>query len=166
AASVSLLAAAAVKLKQRIAPYVYGEDDADLAAVVLDMCRSRKLTIAVAESCTGGMLGQRLTAIPGASEAFIGGIIAYDDDVKRMHLDVGADLIAMHGAVSIEVAAAMASGVRRKLGAGIGMAITGIAGPGGGTAEKPVGTVCLAIDGEGVSRSKALRLIGDRGEIR
>jgi nicotinamide-nucleotide amidase len=166
AESVSLLDAAAVKLKQRIAPYIYGEGDTDLAAVVLDMCRSRKLTIAVAESCTGGMLGQRLTAIPGASDAFTGGIIAYDDDVKRMHLDVGADLIAKHGAVSVEVAAAMASGVRRKLGAGIGIAITGIAGPGGGTPEKPVGTVCIAIEGEDISRSKALRLIGDREEIR
>ena len=166
AESVSLLDAAAMKLKQRIAPYVYGEGETDLAAVVLEMCRARKLTIAVAESCTGGMLGERLTATPGASDAFRGGIIAYDDEVKLTHLDVAADLIATHGAVSVEVAAAMASGVRRKLGAGIGMAITGIAGPGGGTPEKPVGTVCIAIDGEGVTRSKALRLIGDREEIR
>jgi nicotinamide-nucleotide amidase len=166
AESVSLLDAAAMKLKERIAPYVYGEGETDLAAVVLEMCRGRKLTIAVAESCTGGMLAERLTATPGASEVFLGGIIAYDDEVKVMHLDVGGDLIAAHGAVSVEVAAAMASGVRRKLGAGIGMAITGIAGPGGGTPEKPVGTVCVAIDGEGVGRSKALWLIGDREEIR
>lgn len=166
AQSMTLLEAAALKLKERIGPYVYGEDETDLAAVVLELCRARKLTIAVAESCTGGMLGQRLTATPGASDVFRGGVIAYDDDVKRMHLDVDGALIAQHGAVSVEVAAAMASGVRRKLGAGIGMAITGIAGPGGGTAEKPVGTVCVAIDGEGITRSKALRLIGDREEIR
>lgn len=162
----SLLNAAALKLREPIAPYVYGEDADDLASVVLDLCRGKGITIAVAESCTGGMLGQRLTAIAGSSDVFQGGIIAYENEVKRNQLGVSEEILKTHGAVSVECAAAMASGVRRSLGTKIGVSITGIAGPGGGTAEKPVGTVCIAIDGEGVSGAKALRLIGDREEIR
>ena len=162
----ALLESATMKLKSRIAPYVYGEDASDLAAVVLEMCRGKKLSLAVAESCTGGMLGERLTAVAGASDVFLGGVIAYDDDVKRDLLDVGAEVLRGHGAVSVEAAAAMASGVRRKVGSAIGVAITGIAGPGGGTEEKPVGTVCIALDVEGAGAAKALRLIGDREEIR
>lgn len=166
AESAAALSDAAVKLRETIAPYVYGEDDADLAAVVLAMCRQRNLTIAVAESCTGGMLGQRLTAVPGSSDSFLGGIIAYHNDVKKNQLGVGAEVLEAYGAVSIESAAAMATGARRSLAAAVGVGITGIAGPGGGTAEKPVGTVCLALDREGVTTTKALRLIGDREEIR
>lgn len=162
----SLLDAAAVKLREHIGPYVYGEDESDLAAVVLDSCRKSGATIAVAESCTGGMLGQRLTAVAGSSDVFLGGIIAYDNDVKKSLLAVSADLLARHGAVSAEVAAAMAAGVRRSVGATIGVSVTGVAGPGGGTPEKPVGTVCVALDGEGITAAKALRLIGDREEIR
>jgi nicotinamide-nucleotide amidase len=161
-----LLEAAGLKLKERIATYVYGEDGADLAAVVLDLCRMSGATIAVAESCTGGMLGERLTAVPGSSDVFRGGVIAYDNDVKKKLLGVGDDVLASHGAVSVEVASAMASGARRSVGATIGIAITGIAGPGGGTAEKPVGSVCVALDGDGIADSRALRMIGDREEIR
>jgi nicotinamide-nucleotide amidase len=166
AESESVLNAAGVKLKERIATYVYGEDDSDLAAVVLEMCRAATLKLAVAESCTGGMLGQRLTAVPGSSDVFLGGIIAYDNDVKRSQLDVAETVLSAHGAVSVQAAAAMASGVRTKLSAGIGIAVTGVAGPGGGTADKPVGTVCIALAGDGISRSRELRLIGDREEIR
>jgi nicotinamide-nucleotide amidase len=164
--SVALLDAAAVKLKERVGPYVYGEDDTDLASVVLDLCRATHLTVAVAESCTGGMLGERLTAIAGSSDVFLGGIIAYDDRVKQALLGVDAGILEAHGAVSVETAAAMASGVRKKTGAVVGIAITGIAGPGGGTEEKPVGTVCIALNGDGITSAKALRLIGDREEIR
>ena len=162
----SVLNAAALKLKPPIAPYIYGEDDADLAAVVLEICRRKGVTIAVAESCTGGMLGQRLTAIPGSSDVFLGGIIAYENEVKRKLLGVSDEILRSHGAVSVECAAAMAAGVRNSLGTKIGVSITGVAGPGGGTAEKPVGTVCIAIAGEGVDEAKSLRLIGDREEIR
>lgn len=161
-----LLAAAAVKLSGRIKAYVYGEGDADLADTVLSLCRLRRMTIAVAESCTGGMLGQRFTAVPGSSDVFRGGIIAYDNQVKENLLDVPHSLLAAHGAVSVETAAAMAAGARGRLGAGIGIGITGVAGPGGGTADKPVGTVCVAIDGDGITSAKSLRLIGDREEIR
>ena len=161
-----ILAAGAVKLKERIAPYVYGEGDADLASAVLELCRQRRLTIGVAESCTGGMLGQRLTAIAGSSDVFLGGIIAYENGVKEVQLDVPRETLAAHGAVSVETAAAMAAGARRRLGASVGMGITGIAGPGGGTPEKPVGTVCIALDGDGITSARSLRLIGDRDEVR
>ena len=166
ARSESLLAEAAMKLRESIAPYVYGEDDSDLAAAVLGLCRAARATIAVAESCTGGMLGQRLTAVPGSSDVFIGGIIAYDNRVKSKLLGVSRDVLEKFGAVSVEAAAAMASGARARFETAIGIAITGIAGPGGGTPDKPVGTVCVAIDGEGLSGARTLRLIGDREEIR
>ncbi|MDQ6719037.1 MAG: competence/damage-inducible protein A [Gemmatimonadota bacterium] len=162
----TLLNAAAMKLRKPVAPYVYGEDDADLASVVLQICRAKGVTLAVAESCTGGMLGQRLTAIPGSSDVFRGGVIAYDNSVKVALLGVSEEVLNAHGAVSVECAAAMAIGARSRLGTKIGVSITGIAGPDGGTPDKPVGTVCIAIDGEGISAAKALRLIGDREEIR
>lgn len=161
-----LLAAAAVKLKERITAYIYGEGDADLADAVLALCRIRGMTIAVAESCTGGMLGQRLTAVAGSSDVFRGGIIAYDNQVKEELLGVPHLTLTEHGAVSVEAAAAMAAGARGRLVASIGIGITGIAGPGGGTSEKPVGTVCVAIDADGITSAKSLRLIGDREEIR
>jgi nicotinamide-nucleotide amidase len=161
-----LLGAAGLKLCERIMAYVYGEGDADLAEAVLGLCRRRRLTIAVAESCTGGMLGQRLTAIAGSSDVFRGGVIAYDNEVKEALLSVPHSTLVEHGAVSVETATAMAAGVRAGIGASIGIAITGIAGPGGGTPEKPVGTVCVAIEADGITSAKCLRLIGDREEIR
>ena len=153
------------KLRIRLSAYVYGENDTDLAAVALEKCRSLGLKLAVAESCTGGVLGQRITNIPGSSDVFLGGVIAYHDDVKRQELDVRAEDIERYGAVSEQVALQMASGIRKKLGADIGVSVTGIAGPGGGTPEKPVGLVWIAVD---ASEAKARRfhLVGDRAEIR
>lgn len=161
-----LLAEGIALLRERVGSYAYGEDAVDLAAVVLDDCRHRGLRIAVAESCTGGLLGARLTAIPGSSDVVLGGVIAYDNGVKEGLLGVGADLLRVHGAVSEPVARAMAAGVRARLGAPIGAGITGVAGPGGGTPEKPVGTVCVAVDLAGTTQAHRLRLIGDRDEIR
>ena len=127
------------RLRERIGAAVYGEDAADLAAVLLDLCRADRLRLAVAESCTGGLFGTRITNIPGASDVFHGGLIAYDDRVKRQLLGVlDADLGA-HGAVSEPVALQMAKGIRVRLGTEIGVSITGVAGPDGGTPEKPVG---------------------------
>lgn len=160
------LTAGAAILAARLGTFAYAEGATDLAEVVLAACRARGLQLAVAESCTGGLLGARVTAIPGASDTFLGGVVAYDDAVKREQLGVDAAILATHGAVSEEVAKAMASGVRALLGAGIGVGITGIAGPDGGTAEKPVGLVWVAVDIEGEVRAHGGRLIGDRAEVR
>lgn len=154
-----------MKLHAAAGRYVYGEGDTDLAAVVLDLCRAAGVHVAVAESCTGGMIGERLTAIAGSSDVFLGGVIAYDNAVKEDMLGVDrADLIR-HGAVSEEVAVAMARGVRERLGAGVAIAVTGVAGPGGGTPEKPVGMVWVALAGVGET-SRCLRLFGTREEVR
>lgn len=160
------LAASAERLRSVVADAVYGEDGTDLAAVVLDLCRERGLSIAVAESCTGGLLGARLTAIPGSSDVVLGGVIAYANDVKAELLGVSNDDLRVQGAVSEPVVRAMATGVRAATGARVGMAITGIAGPGGGTEEKPVGTVWIATDIDGIVEARRTRLIGDRTEVR
>jgi len=160
------LATAAERLRSVVGEAVYGEDGADLAATVLSACRSKALTIAVAESCTGGLLGARLTAIPGSSDIVLGGVIAYANAVKSALLGVDAALLAEHGAVSEPVARAMASGARAATGARIGIAITGIAGPDGGSEEKPVGTVWIATDVDGSVEVRRTRMIGDRAEIR
>lgn len=159
------LGRAAVKLRNAAGRYVYGEDGADLAEVVLAACRRRGFRIAVAESCTGGMFGARLTAIPGSSDVFLGGIIAYENAVKRDLLDVSRADLEEHGAVSEEVAARMAKSVRERLGADIGIGITGVAGPGGGTATKPVGMVWVGLAGV-QTQTRCLRLFGTREEIR
>lgn len=166
AAADAALARAAAALRERVGDFVYGEDAADLAAVVLDACRARGLTLAVAESCTGGLLGARLTSVPGSSDVVRGGVIAYANAVKTAELGVDAAVIAAEGAVSEAVARQMASGVRARLGAGVGIGITGVAGPGGGTPEKPVGTVWLAVDVGGDVRAVGSMFIGDREEIR
>jgi nicotinamide-nucleotide amidase len=160
------LAASAERLRRAVGNAVYGEDGADLAAVVLDLCRERGLTIGVAESCTGGLLGARLTAVAGSSDVVVGGVIAYSNALKSSLLGVSATLLAEHGAVSEPVVRSMTSGCRRATAAAIGIAITGIAGPGGGTEEKPVGTVWIASDLNGVVEARCLRLIGDRAEVR
>jgi nicotinamide-nucleotide amidase len=160
------LAAACDAIRGRVGRYIYGEDDEDLAALTLAACAARQLTVAVAESCTGGMLGMRLTAVPGASASFMGGVIAYDNSVKIRELDVSPDLLAQHGAVSKEVARAMAAGVRHRFSTNVGIAITGVAGPGGGTPEKPVGTVWVAVDLDGEIHAVRGTLPGDRAEIR
>ena len=160
-----LVEQALVKLRARVGAYVYGEGDKDLAAVVIEQCRSADLTLAVAESCTGGLLGERITNIPGSSDVFLGGVIAYHNDVKRDQLGVQEDDIRRHGAVSEEVASQMAAAVRDRLGADIGIAITGVAGPGGGTPEKPVGLIWIAVSAP-ETKARRFQLIGDRTEIR
>jgi len=160
------LSGVAARLRDRLGTSIYAEDDEDLAAIVLDLCRKRGLTIGVAESCTGGLLGARLTAISGSSDVFRGGVIAYHNDVKAELLDVQPATLAGHGAVSEEVVREMAGSVRRAVRANVGLAITGIAGPTGGTPEKPVGTVWIAADVDGEVRTALHRMWGDREEIR
>ena len=154
------------QLRERAGEYFYGEDGTDLAAMVLQLLRARKKKLAVAESCTGGLLGGRITAIPGSSDVFAGGIVAYDDAVKRQMLDVPASLLDTYGAVSEDVARAMATGARHRFGVDAGLAVTGIAGPSGGSPEKPVGTVCLAAAFGRETRALKRIFPGDRAEIR
>jgi nicotinamide-nucleotide amidase len=160
------LTAGASELRGVLGTLVYGEGKTDLASVVLDLLRERKMKIAVAESCTGGMLGARLTAIAGSSDVVLGGVIAYANEVKETQLGVSPETLRNQGAVSEETAREMAAGVCARYGAQVGAAITGIAGPGGGTPEKPVGTVCIAVAAAGAVRSVKVQMIGDRDEIR
>jgi len=160
------LASGVAQLRARIGPYVYGEETDDLAEVVLRLCRERRLRIAVAESCTGGMLGARLTAVPGSSDVVEGGAIAYSNAVKEALLGVRAADLRLHGAVSEPVARQLATGARERFGTDIGVGITGIAGPGGGTPEKPVGTVWIAADVAGTTSATRTAFVGDRDEIR
>jgi nicotinamide-nucleotide amidase len=160
------LAAAAAQLRERAGEHCYGEDGTDLAAVVLDQLRARKARLVVAESCTGGLVSGRITAVPGASDVFIGAVVAYDNMVKSGTLDVPPELLDTYGAVSEQVVRTMAEGVQRQFAVDAALAITGIAGPSGGTAEKPVGTVWLAA--RVGTEARALKRIfpGDRAEIR
>ena len=133
---------------------------------MLEACRERGLTLATAESCTGGMVATRLTSVPGSSDVFLGGVVAYANEVKEAELGVDPALLERHGAVSPEVAAAMASGARERLGADVAVSVTGIAGPGGGTEEKPVGLVYVHASGPGGERSAELNVPGEREQIR
>jgi len=142
------------------------DDERPIEEMVLGLCRSRGLLLACAESCTGGLISARLTEVAGSSDVFVGGVVAYANRVKETTLGLPAEILAKHGAVSAETAAAMAAGARRALGAGIAIADTGIAGPGGGTPEKPVGLVYLGVDGPEGARTARFELSGDRETIR
>ena len=149
-------------LRERIGSYLYGEEEETLEGVVGGMLRARGRTVAVAESCTGGHVVNRLTDVPGASAYVLGGVIAYCNSIKTGLLGVEAGVLAQEGAVSEAVALQMARGVRNRLGADIGISTTGVAGPGGGTPEKPVGTVWIALSDAQGDETKLLRLVDDR----
>lgn len=136
------------------------------AAAVGDALRRRGWTLAVGESCTGGMLGAAFTETPGSSRYFRGGAIAYANDVKERVLGVGADVIARHGAVSVETAQAMARGAARMFGADVGVGVTGIAGPDGGTEFKPVGAVYVAVARAQTAAVREFRFAGNRAAVR
>src|SRR5207249_779941 len=123
-------------------------------------------TISAAESCTGGLLAQRLTSIAGSSSYFLGGVVSYSNELKTAWADVPAELIQTKGAVSSEVAIALAEGIRRQVGSTLGVGITGIAGPGGGSEEKPVGTVHIALSHAGGVKERGVVFPGDREAIR
>jgi nicotinamide-nucleotide amidase len=145
---------------------LFSTDERRVEELVLDLCRAQDWTLATAESCTGGMVAERLTSVPGSSDAFLGAVVAYSDGVKTSELGVRAEVLEEHGAVSAETAAAMAAGARARLGADVAVSVTGIAGPGGGTAEKPVGLVFLHADSPQGSRSADFVFPGDRESIR
>jgi nicotinamide-nucleotide amidase len=140
----TLLDRSAERLRSVIGDVVYGEDGVDLAAVLVNRLRERNMTLSIGESCTGGLVGARVTAIPGSSAVFQGGAVCYSNEAKTALLGVPADLINSVGAVSPEVALALARGARERFGTQAAIGVTGIAGPDGGTEDKPVGTVCFA----------------------
>ncbi|MCS7007248.1 MAG: CinA family nicotinamide mononucleotide deamidase-related protein [Gaiellaceae bacterium] len=163
AARADALAAA---LRAELGAYLFAEDERSVAEIVLDRCRERMYTLATAESCTGGLVAARLTSVPGASDVYLGGVVAYANAVKASELGVPQDVLERHGAVSAETARAMAQGARERLGADVAVAVTGIAGPGGGSEEKPVGLVfvhAVSPEGEDGQRSE---LPGDRAMVR
>ena len=149
-----------------IEQWLYSRDERPIEEHVLALMRARGLTICTAESETGGLVAARLTSVPGASDVFVGGVVAYANEVKEAALGVPAELLATHGAVSAEVAEAMAHGARARLGADVAVAVTGIAGPGGGTEEKPVGLVYLHAEGPDGSAAREFTFPGDRASIR
>lgn len=146
--------------------WAWGMDDDDLAGVILNLARQAGESIAVAESCTGGLVSARLTDIPGSSDVFLGGVVAYSDDAKEQFLDVSGDTLRRAGAVSAEVAEAMAQGAAARFGASVAAGITGVAGPGGGSPEKPTGTVWLAFLYRGEVSSRKVVFAGTRPEVR
>lgn len=158
--------AVADRLRVALGDHVFAEGLRDLPEVAIEVLRTRGETVAVAESCTGGLVGAALTSVPGSSDVFLGGIVAYANAVKEAQLGIDPELLADHGAVSEEVARAMAEAVRTRLGSTWGVSTTGIAGPGGGTADKPVGLVWIGLAGREGTWARRLRLGGDRSLVR
>jgi competence/damage-inducible protein CinA-like protein len=156
----------AAALREPLGRWLYAEDARGVEALVLDLCRERGLTIGTAESCTGGLVAARLTSVPGSSAAFLGSVVAYANEVKAGELGVPEGMLERHGAVSAEVAEAMAQGARARLGVDVAVSVTGIAGPDGGTEEKPVGLVYLHAAGPDGDLALEFNLPGDRDAIR
>jgi nicotinamide-nucleotide amidase len=156
----------AAGLRERVGRHLFAEDETPVEARVLDACLARGWKLATAESCTGGMVAERLTSVPGSSEVFVGAVVAYSNEVKMQELGVPDQVLREHGAVSAETAAAMASGVRERLGTDVAIAVTGVAGPGGGTPEKPVGLVYVHAETPEASRGIEFSYGSDRESIR
>jgi nicotinamide-nucleotide amidase len=153
-------------VRERHAGTLFSEDGSTVDEQVASLLRSRGLTIATAESCTGGLLAGRLTDLAGSSDYVLGGLVVYSNEAKVALAGVDPALIARVGAVSVEVAEALADGARSSLDADIGVGITGIAGPGGGTPEKPVGLVCFSVAGPAGRLTRSLQLPGGRWDVR
>ena len=149
-----------------IEEFLYGRDERGVEEHVLELCRARGWTLATAESCTGGLVAARLTSVPGSSAVVTGGVVAYSNGVKERELGVAPALLEAHGAVSAEVAEAMARGARERLGVDVAVSVTGIAGPDGGTPEKPVGLVYLHAETPDGGRGREFSFPGDRASIR
>ena len=156
----------AESFRSALGPSIFVEDDRPVEELVLDLARERGVSLAAAESCTGGLVAAQLTSVPGSSDVFRGGIVSYDNAVKHDQLGVSEATLAAHGAVSAETAAEMAAGVCTALGADAAVSVTGIAGPGGGTPAKPVGLVYLHASGPGAALARELNLSGDREAVR
>jgi nicotinamide-nucleotide amidase len=153
-------------LVEPLTEYLFGRDERGIEEIVLELCRKQGLRLAVGESCTGGLVAARLTSVPGSSDVFVGGVVAYSNDVKERELDVPTEVLREHGSVSPETAAAMAAGARSRLGAEVGIGLTGIAGPGGGTEEKPVGLVYIHAETPTAGHGIEFNFPADRESIR
>ena len=154
------------KLEEALDEWLYSSEGESLEQIVLYYLGLRQATLAVAESCTGGMVAQRITSVPGSSRSFLGGVVVYSDELKTDFADVPAELIEQHGAVSSEVASALAEGIRKRTGATLGLGVTGIAGPGGGTETKPVGRIYIAVSDAQATDSFERNFRGSRNLIR
>jgi nicotinamide-nucleotide amidase len=160
-----LFADADQRVRAALGEHLYGADMESLAEAVGQLLLRRGLTLAAAESCTGGLISAKITAAPGCSAWFAGGVVAYSNQLKECLLDVDAELLRRHGAVSAAAAEAMAAGMARRSGAAVAVAVTGIAGPDGGTADKPVGTVYVGLHYNNAGSSSLCRFSGSRNEI-
>jgi len=156
----------AAKMRAELGGHLFATDERPLSEIVLDLLRARGWKGATAESCTGGMVAAALTDIPGCSDAFAGGVVAYSNELKHDLLGVPEDVLERHGAVSAESAAAMAAGARARLGADAAVSVTGIAGPGGGTEEKPVGLVYLHVSSPAGEDMRRMDIPGSRDAVR
>jgi nicotinamide-nucleotide amidase len=145
---------------------LFARDDRAVEELVLGLCRARGLSLAAAESCTGGLVSARLTSVPGASDAFVGSMVVYSDNMKAGQLGVPEETLRTHGAVSAETAEAMARGARERLGADVAVSVTGVAGPGGGTPTKPVGRVHIHVEGPDGELARELDIPGGRESVR
>jgi len=166
AAADKLIAPIEAEIRRRLGDHVYGADEETLEAAVGKMLREARLTLAAAESCTGGLIGHRLTNVPGSSDYFAGSLVTYSNEAKTALLNVPEETIRRHGAVSADTARAMAEGAREAYGSDIAVSSTGIAGPSGGTAAKPVGLVYTAIAGLGDAIAEEHRLRGNREMVK
>jgi nicotinamide-nucleotide amidase len=160
------LESAVRELQDLLGPIIYSIDGRALEAVIGELLRSKRLTVSVAESCSGGLLASRITDVPGSSDYFDRGAVCYSNRAKEEWLGVPSELIASHGAVSEPVASAMAEGIADRAGSAIGIGITGIAGPGGGTPEKPVGTVAIAVRTPTAKQVRTFQFLGARDMVK
>ena len=156
----------AAAMRRELGDYVFATDEAPVAEIVADAIADRGWTLATAESCTGGAIARLITDIPGSSKVFVGAIVSYSDDVKHDLLNVPEAVLEAHGAVSAETAAAMAAGARASLGADVAVSVTGIAGPGGGSPDKPVGLVYLHLSSPLGEVGARHEFTGDRHIVR
>jgi nicotinamide-nucleotide amidase len=165
-AGASSVETAAATIADHLGESCYSRDGSSLAEVVLQLARAGRFRLATAESCTGGMLGAAITDVPGASESYAGGVVAYSNSAKSSLLGVDPRSLAECGAVSESVAGAMATGARDALAADFAVSVTGVAGPGGGTADKPIGTVWFGMAGTDGIRTDLRHFPGDRDVVR
>lgn len=160
------IAAVERRIRARVGRLIFGADEETLEGEAGRLLRKKRKTLAVAESCTGGLVQSRITDVPGSSDYLLGGVVAYSNQLKRSALQVPASLIRKHGAVSPQAAQAMARGIRQSTGADLGLGLTGIAGPTGGSKKKPVGLVYLSLAAAGGVKTERHLFSGDRRTVK